>query len=60
MTKEPDFHPLPQESKTDFMVQEWQNLLMRVNDLPPTKSIDTIRTWGKIIRDGLKIEVWKN
>jgi hypothetical protein len=62
MDKNPinNFNPLPHESETDFMVAEWENLMKRVSELPPAKSVDTIRTWGKIIRDGLDIEVWKN
>lgn len=50
-----DFSP-----NTDFMIKEWGILMKKVQDLPPSKSVDTIKTWSKLIRAGLNIEVWKN
>lgn len=50
----------PEEIKMDFMIQEWEKFMARVREMPAEASVDTIRTWSKIIRAGLETEVWKN
>jgi hypothetical protein len=50
----------PENLKTDFMIQEWGQLMKKVGEMPAEASVETIRTWGKIIRTGLDVEVWKN
>lgn len=49
-----------QAPNTNIMLQEWESLMENVRNLSPKKSVDAIRSWNQIIRNGLEVEVWKN